>query len=166
MECDAMSIDVTFEELEKTAFEFAKSLAVNNVQAGYSLQAMNRAKIWHAEAPLRKSWYIRETIEENDWVNINIDSDYDESDFKENIGYWVVRGEEKPFKAVLNKFVQQGERTQPVFSLPDNPYQHFAINCYLPQSIGDQLVKGIEPKHPSQDENTTRPMLSKLRVSY
>ena len=161
-----MSIDVTFEELEKTAFEFAKSLAVNNVQAGYSLQAMDRAKRWHAEAELRKSWYIRETIEDNDWVNINIDSDYDENDFKEDIEYWVVKGEDKPFKAVLNKFVQQGERAQPVFSLANNPYQHFTIDCYLPQSIGAQLVKGIEPKRPSQDETHTRPIVSKLRMSY
>ena len=159
-----MSIDITFEELEKTAFEFAKSLAVGNVQTGFSIAAMERAKKWHEEAELRKSWYVRENISANDWLNIDIDSDYDESDFQREIDYWVIRGEDKPFKVNLVRFESIRGRYQPIFSHPGSPSENFTIDKFLKQSISGQLTSETRPRHLTESKTSGTPTSSSLRM--
>lgn len=164
MECDDMSIDVTFEELEKTAFEFAKSLAVGNVKTSFSLKAMQLATTWHEEKELRKAWYVCNSLQESDWQKIDIDSDYDGSDFKEGIDYWVIRADGKPFKVNLVRFESIRGRDQPIFCHPGNPYENFTVDQFLPQSISDQLTNGINPNHPTQSKTRARPISASLKM--
>ena len=51
MECDAMSIDVTFEEFENTVFEFTKALVVNDNNGSVSKRVSEKAR------KLAKEWY-------------------------------------------------------------------------------------------------------------
>ena len=44
MECDAMSIDVTFEEFENTVFEFTKALVVNDNNGSVSKRVSEQAR--------------------------------------------------------------------------------------------------------------------------
>lgn len=161
-----MSIDITFEELEKTAFEFAKSLAVNNVQTGFSIAAMERAKRWHEEAELRKSWYVRENISANDWLNIDIDSDYDESDFQRGIDYWVIRGDDKPLKVNLVRFESIRGRYQPIFSHPGSPSENFTVDKFLNQSISSQLISETKPRHPTTSTASSSNLPTNVRVTF
>ena len=159
-----MSIDITFEELEKTAFEFAKSLAVGNVQTGFSIAAMERAKKWHEEAELRKSWYVRENISANDWLNIDIDSDYDESDFQREIDYWAIRGDDKPVKVNLVRFESIRGRYQPIFSHPGSPSENFTVDKFIHQSINSQLTSETRPRHLTESKTSGTPTSSSLRM--
>lgn len=159
-----MSTDITFEELEKTAFEFAKSLAVNNVKTGFSLEAMERAMQWHAESALRKSWYINKKLKKSEWLTINTDSDYDDGDFIKGNVYWVINQhmQHEPFQAVFEKIQHYGSRSQPLFVAAADDYTTFQVDKYLPASISSDILAENPPKNPNpQQQQTEQPLQKK-----
>lgn len=81
-----MSIDVTFEELEKTAFEFAKVMG-SGTGANLSQNAMKMAEQWHAESGLRQSLY---NAKRATWEEIDAAVDYSSTDFVVDHPYWVI----------------------------------------------------------------------------
>lgn len=150
MECDAMSNDTTFEELEKTAFEFAKAMSANESNSGISIKAMQLAKEWHQDKKLRESWFVSSSLKESDWIKIDVD--YDSSDFQKDDEYWVVRGAENPFKAKIKDLDTIGGRTQPSFYLAENPISYFPVTAFLPKVLGDKILDSVAPDHPMPEK--------------
>lgn len=155
----------SFEMIDRKALEFAIALVASGDKQKIrklSKESMKLAKAWHDDQDFRKSWYVRESLTEADWVQINYDSDYDLNDFEVEQEYWIIRvgehpdGGEHPEKAVFMKIDTRNERQQPFFQLSFNPYNPFPIKAYLPIEIGSQLSDETAPNHPTESKKTYR----------
>lgn len=140
-----MSIDVTFEELEKTAFEFAKAMGAGT-GASLSLDAMKLAEKWHAESALRQSLYNakRATWEETDSA-----FDYSTSDFVVDHPYWVItQPSNQAVQAYFSKYSSDNGSTQPMFSEDTNGFSCFAVSHYIKKEEGDKISAKTPPPLP------------------
>lgn len=146
MECDAMSNDVTFEELEKTAFEFAKASGAGTV-VSLSRNAMEMAEQWHDETGLRKSLY---NAKRASWQQVNGGYGNSTDDFVENQTYWIIQqAENKVMQAKFSKFSDVGNGIQPMFYEDGNTYLTFPISHYIKKEEGDKILLETPPPLPT-----------------
>lgn len=141
-----MSTDTAFEEVEKTAFEFAKAMGAET-GANLSQNAMKLAEQWHAESELRQSLYRAERAT---WEKIDRGIDYSSHDFVVNAPYWVITEENnKIVQASFLRFSEGGGLPQPLFYEGDNDFVLFAVSHYIKKAEGDQILSKTWPKRPA-----------------
>ena len=141
-----MSNDVTFEELEKTAFEFAKAMGAGT-GVNLSINAMKRAETWHAESSLRESLY---NAQRASWHQSSKGSGNSTDDFVAGETYWVVNQKDnKIMQAKFSKFADIGHGIEPLFHEDGNTYVTFAITHYIEKEEGDKILADTPPKLPA-----------------
>ena len=162
MEFDAMSNDVTFEELEKTAFEFAKVMGTGT-GANLSQNAMRMAEKWHAERRLRESLYGAKRAK---WEKIDIRADYSANYFIVDQDYWVIAwNDSSPKIAKFSKSSKQLSSNGPMFY--DDGSDEFTISYYLTKEEGDKILAETPPKRPKEvEEESVRPQVIPTMKSH
>ena len=136
-----MSNDVTFEELEKTAFEFAKTMGTG---ANLSQNAMQLAEKWHAEAGLRESLYSAKRAK---WEKIDTKVDYSSGYFIVDQDYWVVAWNgSSPKIAKFSKSSEKLSTDYPMFY--GDGTDEFTISHYILKEEGDKILAETPPRTP------------------
>lgn len=140
-----MSIEVTFEELEKTAFEFAKAMGAGT-GANLSLDAMKLAEKWHAESALRQSLY---NAKRATWEEIDSVADYSSTDFISDQIYWVIKQPNNQIlQAKFSRYSNDNEFPQPMFSEDSNNFSIFPVSHYIKKEAGDKISTDTPPALP------------------
>ena len=141
-----MSTDVTFEKLEKTAFEFAKAMGAGTGQ-DLSKHAMKMAEKWHDESALRESLYHAKRAV---WEEIDNTFDHSSSDFVVDHPYWVIRSsDDEIVQANFSRYSNDNELHHPMFSQDANGFSCFAITHYIKKEEGDNILGDTKPSRPA-----------------
>lgn len=141
-----MSTDVTFEQLEKTAFEFAKAMGAGTGQ-DLSKHAMRMAEKWHAESALRESLYHAKRAV---WEEIDNTFDHSSSYFVVDHPYWVIRSsDDEIVQANFSRYSNDNESHHPLFSQDANGFSCFYISHYIKKEEGDKILFETPPPLPA-----------------
>jgi len=118
MECDAMSIDVTFEEIEQTALKFALAEFQGSMSADHSPSimainenAINMAIEWHSGKTKRLEVFYSDLNNRKDWIKkqygrvIKQDIDNINGELIKHKRYWVMPHDTLDDKPIYAEFI-------------------------------------------------------------